>query len=144
MKSASTLVACLFCLAGCTGADYNPNVAAVDNQLEIRSLQTRRFEDADYQELIAAIIGTLQDYHFRIQRADAELGAITAYQVTRQKHRSRLGGRTELTILVRERGHRLYQVRINMTIGPEVQELPELYQKFFAAVSKRLHYESQA
>jgi hypothetical protein len=130
------------CLTGCVAADYDPYVAAVENQLETRSYQTRRFEGTAQDALISALIGTLQDYHFRIQRVDPDLGVITAYQVTRSEHPSRLGGRTELTILIQDRGERRYQVRINMTIGPKVQDQGALYQKFFTAVSKRLHYET--
>jgi len=135
-------IAALCCLTGCVATDYDPYVAAVENQLETRSYQTRRFEDTDQEALISAVIGTLQDYHFRIQRVDPDLGVITAYQVTRPEQ-SRLGGRTELTVLMQARGDRRYQVRINMTVGPKVQDQGELYQKFFTAVSKRLHYETR-
>jgi len=36
--------------------DYDPYVAAVDNQLERRSYQTREIAEADYQHLVTAVI----------------------------------------------------------------------------------------
>lgn len=126
-------------LSGCASAirtDYDPYVAAVDNQLQNRSEQTRQIGVSDYNRLVSAIIGTLQDYHFRIIDIDPDLGTITAYQLTRHK--------TELTLLIRERGEGQYSVRINMSAGLKQKGDSETYQQFFTALNKKLHYQSKA
>ena len=71
-------------LAGCTTADYDPHVAAVENQLQARSIQTRELEAASYKDVMTAVISTLQDYHFRIGDLDPDLGTVTAYLIRRR------------------------------------------------------------
>lgn len=127
-------------LTGCASADYDPHVAAVENQLKARSIQTRDIDAADYQSVMTAVISTLQDYHFRIKDIDPDLGTITAYQMTNARAGGRLAGNTSLTVLIRQRDEKLFSVRMNMTTGLKVEDTPELYQQFFAALQRKLHY----
>jgi len=55
--------------------------------------------------------------------------------------RTQLGGRTELTVLIKSRGESQHAVRMNMTTGLKVDNEPELYQQFFTALNKKLHYQ---
>ena len=135
MKCRIFLATLILMLGACTTTDYDPYVAATENQLETRSYQTRDFLDIDYQQLLQAMVSTLQDYHFRIREVDTDLGIITASQNTRR------AGMTELTIIVKTRSDNQFAVRINMLTGPKAENEPEIYQKFFAAVSKQLHYQ---
>jgi hypothetical protein len=141
MKTGIIALFSLAILAGCISTDYDPYVTAVENQLETRSYQTREINDAGYQQLLIAVIGTLQDYHFRILEVNAELGIVTAYQMTDYDQRTQLGGRTELTVLIKSRGESQHAVRMNMTTGLKVENEPELYQQFFTALNKKLHYQ---
>ena len=131
------LATAMLILGACanTGAVYDTYVAATENQLETRSYQTRDFSDVEYRKLMQAMVGTLQDYHFRIREVDTDLGTITAFQNTRG------AGSTELTIFVKSSGLRQHAVRINMLTGLKVENEPGLYQKFFTAVRKQLHYQ---
>lgn len=141
MKTCRLSLIAILLLSGCavgTKNQYDPYVAAVDNQLQSRSIQTRKIADTDYTRLMSAVIGTLQDYHFRIIDIDPALGTITAYQMTRYRHSQGVGGKTELTVLVRERGEDQYSVRMNMSNGLETASESELYQQFFAALDKKL------
>ena len=124
--------------------DYDPYVAAVDNQLERRSYQTREIAEADYQRLVTAVIGTLQDYHFRIVDVDPDLGIVTAYQLTSHQQQRRHVRRTDLTVVIRERGERRFNVRMNMTTGLESEDSAALYSQFFAALDRKLHYQTSA
>ena len=67
---------------------------------------------------------------------------MTAYQMTNQRTGSHLAGNTALTVLIRQRNETTFSVRMNMTIGLKVEETPELYQQFFAALQRKLHYRS--
>lgn len=127
-------------LAGCATADYDPHVAAVENQLQARSIQTRELEAASYNDVMTAVISTLQDYHFRIGDLDPDLGTVTAYQVTDSRSGKPLTGHAAVTVLIRQRGEKTFSVRMNMAIGVKVEDTPELYQQFFAALQRKLHY----
>lgn len=144
MKPIRVILVLAALLTGCATSDYDPHVAAVENQLKARSIQTRDVEAADYQSLMTAVISTLQDYHFRINDIDPELGTITAYQMTNFRSGSPLAGNTALTVLIRQRGEKKFSVRMNMTTGLKVEDTPELYQQFFAALQRKLHYRASA
>ena len=137
-----TLIVMAFLFSGgCSTVDYDPYVTAAGNQLETRSYQTRDFENIEYKQLIQAVISTLQDYHWRMLEVDVELGTLTAYQLTSYDPRIPLGGRTELTVFIKLRADQHFAVRMNMSTGLKVENEPELYQQFFAAVRKNLHYQ---
>lgn len=138
MKRSLSTATLLLALAGCT-ASYDPYVAAIDNQLASRSYQTRDMQSTEYTRLVTAVISTLQDHHFRIVDLDPGLGTITAYQMTRLQPFGRGGGRTDLTVLIREKDESNYRVRMNMSTGPKPDDEPELYQQFFAALHRKLH-----
>jgi PBP1b-binding outer membrane lipoprotein LpoB len=127
-------------LAGCATSDYDPHVAAVENQLQARSIQTRELQAASYKDVMTAVISTLQDYHFRIGDLDPDLGTVTAYQVTDSRFGKPLTGHAAVTVLIRQRAEKTFSVRMNMAIGIKVEDTPELYQQFFAALQRKLHY----
>jgi hypothetical protein len=115
-------------------------VAATENQLKTRSYQTRYFEDVERRQLLHSVISTLQDHHFRFRELDTEMGTLTAYQHSRYNPDTGLGGHTELTVFIKPHGKQRYSVRMNMATGLEMANEPELYQQFFAALQKKLHY----
>jgi len=127
-------------LTGCATSEYDPHVAAVENQLQARTIQTRDMNAASYQAVVVAVISTLQDYHFRIVDIDPELGTITAYQSTARDNP--LGGRTSLSVLIREQDESRFRVRMNLSLGLDVEHTPELYQQFFAALHRKLHVQT--
>ncbi len=129
------LITVALTLGACASTDYDPYVASTGNQLETRNYQTRDFQDAGYQRLMQAVISTLQDYHFRIREVDSDLGTVTAFQHTRSE------GNTALTIFIKPKGENQHAVRINMLTGLKVKNEPQLYQKFFTAMRKHLHYQ---
>ena len=136
MKLRILLAITTLILGACAATDYDPYVAATSNQLETRSYQTRVFSSVGYKQLMQGVISTLQDYHFRIREVDAEIGTIAAFQNARSV------GTTELTIFVKPWGNNQYAVRINMLTGLKAENEPELYQKFFTALRKNLHYQA--
>jgi hypothetical protein len=132
---------CMFLLCGgCSTTDYDPYVAATDNQLKTRSYQTRDFGDVEYKDLLHAVISTLQDHHFRIRELDSELGTLTAYQHSDFNRDTGLGGHSDLSVFIKPRGKQRYAVRMNMATGLTVVNEAELYQQFFDAVRKKIYY----
>lgn len=66
------------CLAGCASKQKPPT------QDEIRQIQNRQI-DADYDTVIKAAVGALQDVGFVIDNVDSRLGVITASRQTTTK-----------------------------------------------------------
>lgn len=134
----------LFQLGGCATADHDPFVAAVDGQLKSRSMQTREVAASSRRALVDAVIGTLQDHHFRIVEVDPVLGTITAYQLHGPKGGWRFGERTNLTVIVRDQEDaRRFRVRASMSVGLDAEDSPELYRQFFLALEQTLARRSQ-
>ncbi|UCG74330.1 MAG: hypothetical protein JSV45_08170 [Chromatiales bacterium] len=52
-----------------------------ESALEIRSIQTRKFEVSDESVILAASIGVLQDMEFNIDEIERPLGVLTASKV---------------------------------------------------------------
>ncbi len=67
-------------LIGCTTPEKYPADALrlSESALEIRSIQTRKFEVADESVILAASIGVLQDMEFNIDEVERSLGVLTA------------------------------------------------------------------
>ena len=127
-------------LAGCA---TNPAMAVFDtgSQLQVRSHQTRVFETADRGNALRAIIATLQDLGFVIDKADATLGSVSATKLARYELR--------MTVTVRPRGAKQLLVRANAQykaspVATAVPiEDPGPYQDFFAALAKSLFLAAQ-
>ncbi|NKB47400.1 MAG: hypothetical protein GKR77_06390 [Legionellales bacterium] len=97
--------------------------------MELRQLQTRAYDTTDRIKIARAIVATLQDLGFIIDRADMELGTISG---------TRLDGRTlKATVTLRLRGKRAL-VRLNVNRDHRTMTDPNLYQDFFIALDKSL------
>ena len=98
----------------------------VDSQLKIRSMQTRAFATADENQALRAIIATLQDFGFVVEKADEALGTITARRIDKYA--------LLLTVTVRPRGENQLLVRMNAYYRGPVRE-PVIYQNFFTSLA---------
>lgn len=118
-----------FTLVGCVTQDQR--VLQGGNQLELRSMQTRSFETNDKNMVTRTAIATLQDLNFVIDKADAELGAVSA---------TKLGGYAviKITVSIRDKGDNLIAVRANATYNLNPIEDSVTYQDFFTSMEKAL------
>ena len=68
-------------LGGCV----NPNQRILDSdgagQLQLRQMQTRYFDTSDKQKTLEAVIATLQDLGFIIDKASLPLGSVTGTKI---------------------------------------------------------------
>jgi hypothetical protein len=130
------LLALFLVLAGC--AAPTASVTAGGNQAELRQMQTREYQQLDRRSAMRSVIATLQDLGFVVDRAEYELGLMTA---TRFEERS--GPRADkhivrVTVTVTERPGQRLSVRANARYGERAVEDPKAYQDFFAALDKSL------
>lgn len=115
-------------LGGCMTA--NQRVLQGGNQVELRSMQTRGFETDDKNMVTRTVIATLQDLHFVIDKADADLGTVSATKLD--------GYQIKMTVTVRPKSKTMMAVRANATYNLNPIEDPALYQDFFTSLGKAM------
>ena len=120
----------LFC--GC--ATSQNQLLQAGDQLKLRSIQTRAFDATDSVKTQRVILATLQDLGFVIDKADSELGSISATKLD--------GFALKMTVSVRPKGETQLLVRANAQYQLKAVEDPQPYQNFFTALSKALFLEA--
>ncbi len=113
---------------GC--ADSTKAVLESENQVKLRSMQSRRFETNDKEKALRVAMATLQDLGFVIDKADLTLGSISGTKLDRYAVR--------ITTTVRPYGEDQIIVRANAQYDTKAIEVPEPYQQFFAAYEKAM------
>ncbi len=130
------LLICASLLSGCATTNERVLDMGDETQLQKRSYQSRIFETADKEKVLRAIISTLQDLGFVIDRADLMLGSISATKQDRNQIR--------ITVSVRPKGNDRMLVRANAQLNISPIEDPKEYQNFFSSLEKSLFLTAQA
>jgi len=107
-----------------------------ESQVKLRSIQTRAFDTNDKSKTLRAIISTMQDLDFVLDKADETVGTITGTKY--HKNRS-----LTVTVTVRPKGETQMLVRANAQFGLKAVESPEPYQDFFIALEKSMFLAAQ-
>ena len=131
MKNSLLSILILFSLliAGCATTQQRL-LDSNSSQVQLRSIQTRVFDATDIEKTLRTIMATLQDLGFVIDKADAELGTVTA---TKLKYYA-----LRMTVTVRRRGQTQLLVRANAQYNLRPITEPRPYQQFFAALEKAM------
>ena len=117
-------------LAGCQQNSKDQLFSTTATQVELRSFQTRAFDTTDTSKTLRTVIATLQDLSFVVDKADLDLGTVSATKLD--------GYLLRMTVSVRPRGETQLLVRANANFQDKAVEEPEPYQKFFAALEKAM------
>jgi len=128
-KNCVMVVFVLSLIAGCATTQQQL-LDSESSQLRLRSIQTRAFDTTDKEKTLRAVIATLQDLGFLIDKADATLGMVTATKLDRYALR--------MTVTVRPRGETQLLVRANAQYELTPVDDPEPYQHFFSALQKAM------
>jgi len=107
-----------------------------ESQVKLRQMQTRAFDTDDIQKLLRTVIATLQDLGFVIDKADKELGTVSATKLDQYRLR--------MTVTVRPRAKTQLLVRANAQYNVVPVTDPEPYQKFFASLEKAMFLTAQS
>lgn len=159
-------------LAGCASGPPPEAFRMSATALEDRQMQSRRFDTLDESSLLAASVGVLQDLGYALDISNGDLGVLTASkeldatnagQVAAMILLAALGGgstpvdddqKVRVTLVVNEslenKGSSVVRVTMNRFIWntqgqitkAETLKEPELYQAFFAKLSKATFLEA--
>lgn len=109
---------------------------ADQSTLKLRAMQTRSFETQDKKKTLRAVVATLQDLGFVLDKADDELGTVSATKLK--------GYELRLTVTVRPGSGEKMLVRASGQYNLRPIDEPELYQQFFTALEKAMFLQGQA
>ena len=84
-------------LSGCATTNQRVLDTGDETQLQKRNYQSRIFDTGDKEKVLRAVISTLQDLGFIVERADLILGSISGTKLDKQN-------RARITVSVRKRG----------------------------------------
>ncbi len=124
------LLVALLLIGGCVAAPEAPDVIGAGSQLEIRQIQTRDYDTLDKRMTMRAVVSTLQDLGFTIDRADLDTGTVTGTRYSDYTMR--------ITVIVREKGENRMSVRANARIDEKTVDDAKTYQDFFVALDKAM------
>ncbi|ATO20915.1 hypothetical protein BS636_15135 [Acinetobacter sp. LoGeW2-3] len=121
-------------LTGC--ATTNQRVLdSEQSQVQLRSIQTRTFETTDKDKTLRAVIATLQDLGFVIDKADETLGTVTGTKLNRYT--------IKMTVTVRSHNNGVL-VRANGQYNITPITDPIIYQNFFTSLEKAMFLQANA
>jgi len=109
-------------------------LSPTEAQMQLRSYQTRSFDVADRNRAIRAVMATLQDLGFIIERANADLGLVTAARFAEPNYLDIIA----VTVTVRQNSDDTMMVRVNAIYNNAPIEDPKAYQNFFATLQRAL------
>lgn len=130
-RPVATLLLPFVLALGACQTDSRQQVLATDrSQVELRSVQTRAFDTGDKNLTVRTVIATLQDLGFVIDKADEQLGTVSATKLS--------GYALRMTVTVRSRGTAQIAVRASAQYNLTAVSDAQPYQQFFAALEKAM------
>ena len=121
-----------------TGCVNNSTQSALDvgtNQVQLRQIQSRAFDTTDKAKTLRTVIAVLQDLGFVIDKADLELGTVTATKLD--------GYALRMSVSVRPRSATQLIVRANGQYQEVAVTDPAPYQSFFNSLAKGMFLTAQ-
>ena len=134
MNKVISIIAVALLFSSCQSS-RNRLLESEQSQVKLRQIQTRAFDTTDKPKMLRAILSTLQDLGFIIDKADMDLATISATKLD--------GFQLKMTASVRDRGRTQLLVRANAQVGLRSIDDPVPYRNFFNSLSKAIFLEAQ-
>jgi hypothetical protein len=122
-------ILCAALLGGCVSS-LDQVTKTGQSAVQMRSYQERVFDTADKEQTLRSVIATLQDLNFVLDKADLDLGMVTATKLS--------GYELRVTVTVRPRGDTQMLVRMNAGYEEEPVKNLKFYRDFFTALEKAM------
>jgi len=106
------------------------------SQVQKRDYESRVFDTKDKMRIMQSVVATLQDLNFVINKADVELGIVSAVKYEHNRE-------YKMTVLVRARGTSQIVVRANASVGSAAIEDPQAFQNFFKSLSQAMFLDAK-
>ncbi len=117
-------------------ATPNEQLLGAEEQVKLRSMQSRAFDTTDKKKTLRTVIATMQDLGFVIDKADETLGTDSGTKLD--------GYSLRLTVSVRPKGESQLVVRANAQFNITAVEDPAPYQNFFTSLEKAMFLTAHA
>jgi len=130
-----SLLAAALAVTGCVHNSTDSALEVGSNQVQLRQVQSRAFDTTDKTKTLRTVISTLQDLGFVIDKADLELGSITATKLD--------GYALRMSVTVRPRNAKQLLIRANAQFQEAAVTDPAPYQAFFSSLSKSMFLTAQ-
>jgi hypothetical protein len=120
-------------LTGCQTMKERVLDSSADGQtsVELRAMQSRSFDTPDKQKTMRSVIATLQDLGFVVDKADLDLGSVSATKLS--------GYALRMTVSVRPGATgKTMIVRANAQYNNMAVTEPKPYQDFFVSLQKSM------
>ena len=128
--SLAGLTAAGLALSACAAPHTTPpTVMSTKSAVQLRAMQARLFDTADRYKVMQAVVGTMQDIGYTLEKVDPEAGTISAVKLALLR----------LTVTVNPKGASQVEVRANaIAIGGQV-DAPDFYTtRFFEPLAKAM------
>ena len=122
-------------LSACQMDSRQQVLASTNSQVAQRAISTRAFDTGDQAKVFRAVIATLQDLGFVVDRADGTLGTISATRFGQDLIR--------FTVSLRPRGSGATIIRASGQINQHELSDPAPFQRFFESLSQALFLQAQ-
>lgn len=131
-------ILCFVVLTACTSTtkDRVLDANTGKGQVELRQIQSRSFDTNQRERTMRAVIATLQDLSFVVDKADLDLGTVSGTKLD--------GYAVRMTVSVRSRNKSQLLVRASAQFNDKPILEPKPYQDFFNSLSKALFLEANA
>ena len=133
MKTLATVLpifAMIITIGGCQ-TDSRQQILAVDkSQVALRSVQSRTFDTSDHALTLRTIIATLQDLGFTVDKADSEIGIVSATKAGDYL--------MKMTVSARQRGYKQTAVRASVQYNLKAVSDAAPYQRFFNSLEQAM------
>lgn len=123
-------------ISGCQVDSRQQVLASANSQTAQRAISTRSFDTDDRAKVFQAIIATLQDLGFIVDRADDQLGTVSATRYG--------GGLVRFTVTVRPASDKKMIVRASGQLNQHELSDPAPFQRFFEALSQALFLQANS
>lgn len=124
------LIPLLLTTAACQTDSKQQILLTSKSQVALRAVQTRAFDTTDRNLTLRTVIATLQDLGFVVDKADEQLGTVSATKLDKYVMR--------MTVTVRIRGARQTAVRASAQYNLVAVDDAKPYQRFFSALEKAM------